>query len=549
MSDDELEAEIARLRSKVEAKKTGGFKLTDYAPPEDQAGPVTRGMQRSDAMPEVQRARAAARLEGGQGTHEDYRLTHEGGDIPGNQRDLDEETAKGFAQFAAGGLAGMGVGAIPAVRAAEATGGSLARGVAGGAQGAASGAAGSVGESPRDMASAVMLGALTGGAISGAPRSRPFAAGGQQDIDQQALADVGGRPSLRPGAATGGMFDDPNYRSRRPGSLGTQDMAREAEAHIGNRVSEREVANGQQLGQAEDAARARLPGGIDTGEEVVALDRIRQQSQGGAGPTMPEADARLADAQRQLHSTRSRPGNGVPMPVDESEGMTRPERLSTEEMTGHGSNPRSSPDELVSNLSFDQMRNLQKALNYRMANAQPGDLGRAGDKQAAGVVSEGMHRADPEFGQALDRYGTEEKALAGINENLYSLDSAMPPTAVNKKDAAVSRLARYGSGRSEGEVAPVIADERMNRVAEAEPSSSQFMAKIRARNTAKKREFGAPSLGMNVPSSIGRTVLNNADNLQFRALGQGVQRTPAMDPVMLLLEEQDRERQRTGEQR
>ncbi|HEX2815764.1 MAG TPA: hypothetical protein VHN39_05200 [Phenylobacterium sp.] len=98
------------------------FKLPTYAPPEDQAGPVSPESQAWAMSPPVQTANAQARLEGGQGTWEDRKLL--GKSVPTDQ-DEGREFAKFAARAAAGELAapliGKGVSAIAArVRAIQA---------------------------------------------------------------------------------------------------------------------------------------------------------------------------------------------------------------------------------------------------------------------------------------------------------------------------------------------------------------------------------------------------------------------------------------------
>jgi hypothetical protein len=75
------------------------FKLPIYAPPEDQAGPVSPEGQAWAMSPPVQAANAATRLEGGQGTWEDRKLL--GKSVPN-----DQEEGREFAKFAAAGAAG-----------------------------------------------------------------------------------------------------------------------------------------------------------------------------------------------------------------------------------------------------------------------------------------------------------------------------------------------------------------------------------------------------------------------------------------------------------
>jgi hypothetical protein len=83
------------------ARAAKAFVLNKYAPAPDEAGPVTQESMDWAQRPDVQRANAGARLEGGTGTYEDRAAV--GMPIPESQ---DSADARGFAQFAGLGAAG-----------------------------------------------------------------------------------------------------------------------------------------------------------------------------------------------------------------------------------------------------------------------------------------------------------------------------------------------------------------------------------------------------------------------------------------------------------
>lgn len=84
------------------------FQLNNYAPPVNDAGPVTPESMAWAQRPDVVRSNAGARLEGGNGTYEDRAAV--GLPVPESQ---DHADAMGFARFA--GLGAAGELAAPAV--------------------------------------------------------------------------------------------------------------------------------------------------------------------------------------------------------------------------------------------------------------------------------------------------------------------------------------------------------------------------------------------------------------------------------------------------
>lgn len=399
--------------------------------------------------------------------------------------------ALGMLAFPVSGIAGGVARSLPGVAQALQSGSRLARGAGGVVGGAASGAAGSAvtGGDKNDILLSTLVGAGLGAAgdVAGAIRS-PRSRTGQA---LEAIGAVGGRPAL-PRPAKGGMFDEPGYRALPPGGTGTADMARGARNRIAENMEARKTAQEGALNAVEDeVARdlGRRP--IDTTSEVAKIGRLREARMGGDGPTLPQADDALANVERQLTGAKTR-ASMTPSLIKRG-----------------GKNVN----------TFSELRNLQKAENEAAkAGKTSGDLASGARKQAAGVVRGAVRKADKRMPPALDAYGAEEQNLSRLDDLIFGVDEAVPPTGAAKGDAATNRLARAGGTGGDDRVQRVI-DQRLDEAMGLDPVVAREVPRLRARNAAEGTlSFGVPELSTGPLRFMLRLLGKNADAASVKAL-------------------------------
>jgi hypothetical protein len=475
------------------------------------------------------------------------------------------DAARGFMGVAGAGLGGMAARALPGVGqlagrglVARAAGGAIEGAGAGAAQQAVTHEGG-----PQDLLTAMALGAFG----SAAQRPSQGAAGykpqgheprTQKEIDAATLAR----------ARAQGTFKDPAYQALPEGAHGTSQLATKAEEGIAARMEGRKATRGSDLGAAEEEVRQSMPHlMVSTDPEIQQIEIMRQKSRGPAGPMNPAADKRLGWTQRQmgLDAPVEEDTGGVPVdtghdPTGEVDyNLTRvipKERMSDMSPLVHamGKTPeaRRGPNEyeppldktqrvrmddlrsvdpdpnLGPHASFDDLRNLQKELNYRIKNRAPGDYGTAGDEQAAGIVAGAVRRADPRegpgnFAGALDRYGAGERADAHLNELLYNENGSIPPDRLTKAEAGRTRLAKAGDVDMQSPQGSMNNEARLKEIEQADPEARTLIDRIRQRNTVERRRL-RPQLPYSAsPIAIGKSVARMGSNLDFKL------RPPAID--------------------
>jgi hypothetical protein len=386
-------------------------------------------------------------------------------------------------------------------------GGRLARTAGGAITGAGSGAtaAATAGATKRrDLLMAALLGAGGEALAQQAPAIRDPRTRTGRAIKR--IEDVGGQV---PGK--GGMFDEPGYRALPDSDAGTAQMAADAESQIADSIAGRRAVAGERLGQVEeDVSRnlGRTP--ISTRGAQQSIRNARAAGEGGAGPTVPEADRELAAAAAQLEGQGTR-ASLTPSIVARIRAGGGPPNVNT----------------------FDELRNLQKGTNYRAdTGSQVGDLGTAGAKQAAKAVRDAVRAVDPRMGPALDEYGNEMGQLSRADDLLYSSDQVVPPTRAAKQAAGVRKLTSAGSEARSS----LPYEAQLDELASLDPIAALQIPRLRARNAAENLRFGPPSPGASFLPTLGRAATRNLDALNARLilpLAEGAQRST---PLLRLLE-------------
>jgi len=466
--DDDLDAMILAAAPKVSRAshidaqlptEQAPYALTDFTDPRQEAaaraaaGPPVIESEPVGLLDRLGRAISPEPLRGPARADADAASDRRRQEILARGGDPDDAMAHDpIAQMITTGILGAGAGALAAPL------GAVASGAANGAVQATTG-----GADPRD----ILIATLTGGALGklqpGSDRpgsARPPRS--QAEMDAVALQEAG-----------------PRRRDLPAGEHGTVRLAEEANQVLDARVAEREVARDAALHEAELDARRRLAGTTsDTRPLIHEIDNIRNQTMGARGPTIPEADRRLVAARDQLSRAPLPPG-APPLPGPATE------------------------------LSFDELNNLRKGVNYRLEHAPPNDYGHAGDVQAAGVVAGGVRRMDPRlgpgnFGGALDRYGAEADAIADV-EGLRG-----PPAG------RVTKLAGAGTADASSGPAAVGQENQIRQLQQAEPAANDLIAQIRARGVKGRRGLQVPSyMGGSPTMGALRAVRQNLDNMNF----------------------------------
>lgn len=481
------------------AKAEPAYALTDYGGRENKLGPMTDAVQNQGPGDVDLGDSRAARAEAN-GLTPDQQLRH---DYAPDANPTPDEAARGFLGIAGGAAAGMLAGQIPKVAAMAETGGLGARMGSGAIQGAATSAATADPNADRNhQVMNLLLGAGLGAAGQRSPRESAYVPGSQGALDDATYAARGAEPSILPGGMRQ-MEPAPAAPPRGQGSIGTEQAARELESLIHGQVEARSKANGEFIGQDQQAmAQAwhqQNPGGsIDTDPALAAIAKIRQQQMGPHQSFLPEQDARLAEAQKNLL--------------------------------------RDPADVMSSEMSPEELQKLWHAMNFRVSNAQPGDMGTAGERQAAGVVADTIKGADPRLGPGnlegtAQAYGKEKDALSKLSDLTWRSDNGMPADRVGQQTTGISRLGQAGATKETSEVGQQAEQQNLREIERLEPATSPLMSEIRARRTQERREIGLRG-GVGVAGTIARSTIGNANNALFRGQGGGV---PGSTPDQLIL--------------
>jgi hypothetical protein len=550
---DDGDWQDAPAPSRVSPPAWGG--LTDYSG-ENKAGPVTNEVQKQEVGDQDLSQTRANRADANGFTGDpgifgigarspvQQQLEH---DVMPSANPTPEEGGRGLASMAAGGIAGIYAGQIPRLAAMAQEGGLGARMASGAAQGAVSAVASDpTPDRNHQIANLILGGGLGAMGMAGrAPRESAFVPGTQAAVDEASLAARGLEPTLMPGGVReapptlqGAPYERGSHSRRQgpvegipnrgEGNMGNQAAAAELEALLNNRMEQRGQANNEMIGadqkaMAQEFHRVHPGEAIDTDPALIEIARIRQQQMGPHQPFMPEQDARLAEAQKNL--------------------LRDPNDIQSSEM------------------SPEDAQKLWHALNYRIKNAQPGDMGTAGDRQAAGVVADMVQNADPRKGpyagglskleDTSTRYGQEKDALATLSDLLYRSDSGKPADRVGQQAAGIQRLGNAGATSEKGTVGQANEQQNLRQIEQVEPASSPLMAEIRARRTKERREIGLRG-GVSVAGAVARSTIGNASNMLFRGQGGGVPGTTP-DQLILTIEElrkynEMRRKQQEGQQ-
>lgn len=503
------EEDIFAALDKIHASGPEAYQPTQYggAAPAD-LGPSTPANQRATMAADAEESRLASETDeplpdGGTARQRELRAAR-------NKSREDSETARGFASFALGGLAGMGAGsAASAMGAGPRVAGAVGGGVGGFAQAEADHAA------PQDILLATLLGA-GGGALAHTTGERTVAPPKTQaEIDSVGLAKTGSRMTLR--GPKGGMFDSPEYRALPEGEHGTNVLAERAMKTADDALGARDTRASSALDAAERQAIRRNDGILANTDPLIGeLRAIQAQQRGPGGPLNPEAHRRLDFWINQL----SRGGK-------------------------------------LNAVDFQELNAVRKAANDRLSRINGTDMGRAGDEQAAGMLSRAVRRFDEgnlppprggaapgrlalppdeavpvpvghemtgqetvridprelqtgyrprRFGDDLDAYAAEQNAIKEARGNL------------GEGAAAQSRVARVGSEDRFSPASSVADARQVERAGEQIPEARPLIDQIIARNIAKRRGgFAPPSL---ISGSAVRNIANvarhNIDNARFR---------------------------------
>lgn len=380
-----------------------------------------------------------------------------------------------------------------------------ARAVTGAGSGAGAAAAGDVATDTPITKKDILLGAALGGGAGIATGSAeairsPLTRTGRQIA---AIEAVGGRSAVT--------------RGYPKGAAGTGRMAAEEEGRIHDMLENRRQAAGTDLGDVENQVASDLGDRpIDTSDEIQRLQGIRDQRMGGAGPTIPEADRAVSNAQRQLT-------NQAP-----TEPTVRP-RFPGDPRAAAGGEAAD-----VTENNFRQLRNLHKALNEAAdAGGQVGDLATGARRQAASIVRGAVRRADPRMEAALDEYTAEMDRLSGANDRLYGTEGPVPSDRAGKARAGTSRLASAGTEGSPGQQA---IERQLDEVAAIDPVAANAIRRMRGRNAAEATRFGLPTPTGSALGTAARAVGQNTDAALTRIIEPAADFLGASPPDLVPLE-------------
>lgn len=264
-----------------------------------------------------------------------------------------EATSDPIAAMVLSGALGAGAGA------ATAGAGRFVSGMTNGVTGAVTGGS----KDPMDIFTAGLLGVA--GTRAGEPEIAPPRT--QRDIDSVGLARAGNAEMTMRGPK-GGVFDDPAYRALPEGEHGTNVLADRAMQTADSALEARGARASGALDAAEAEAIQRNAGQqARTDPLLQEIRSIQQQQMGPGGPLNPEAHRRLEFWGNQL----SRGGQ-------------------------------------MNAVDFAELNAIRKAANDRLSRINGTDMGRAGDEQAAGMLSRAVRRFDETGGYVGDTGGVPQ---------------------------------------------------------------------------------------------------------------------------------------------